>query len=65
MSLITDLQRAGLAPRVVMALARHTDWRITNGVYTDMHLIDVFGAVGRLPELPCPGGWRNTEVGHE
>ncbi|HOW71102.1 MAG TPA: tyrosine-type recombinase/integrase [Phycisphaerae bacterium] len=46
---ITHLQRAGLAPRVVMALARHTDWRLTGGTYTDMGLLDIFGAVRSLP----------------
>jgi integrase len=49
---ITDLQRAGLAPRVVMALARHTDWRLTGGTYTDLRILDIFGAAAALPDYP-------------
>jgi len=46
---VTELQRAGLPPRTVMQLARHTDFRLTAGTYTDMRLIDTFGAVQCLP----------------
>ncbi len=49
---ITNLQRAGLAPRVVMALARHTDWRLTSGTYTDLKVLDIFGAAAALPDYP-------------
>ena len=49
---ITSLQRARLHPRVIMALARHTDWRLTAGTYTDMSMIDTFGAVLSLPVYP-------------
>ena len=49
---ITNLQKAGLAPRTVMQLARHTDWRLTGGTYTDMGLLDIFGAVQSLPTYP-------------
>jgi hypothetical protein len=46
---MTERQKAGLPPRTVMQLARHTDFRLTAGTYTDMRLIDTFGAVGCLP----------------
>ncbi len=32
-----------------MQLARHTDFRLTAGTYTDMRRIDTFGAVSCLP----------------
>ncbi len=47
---VTELQRAGLPPRTVMQLARHTDYRLTAETYTDMRLIDTFGAVQSLPD---------------
>jgi hypothetical protein len=47
---VTELQKAGLPPRTVMELARHTDFRLTAGTYTDMRLIDTFGAVANLPD---------------
>jgi hypothetical protein len=49
---VTNLQRAGLPPRVVMALARHTDWRLTSGTYTDLTVLDIFGAATALPDYP-------------
>ena len=41
---VTELQKAGLPARVVMELARHTDYRLTASVYTDMTMLDTFGA---------------------
>lgn len=46
-------KKAGLPPRVV-ALAQHTDYRLTYSTYTDMQLIDTFGAVGRPPTCDEP-----------
>ncbi len=46
---VTELQKAGLPPRIVQELARHTDYRLTATTYTDMQLIDTFGAVACLP----------------
>ncbi len=46
---VTSLQNAGLPPRTVMQLARHTDYRLTATTYTDARLIDTFGAVASLP----------------
>ena len=44
--------RAGVAPRVAMALMRHTDMRLTMNVYTDPHIFNLAGAVEKLPSLP-------------
>ncbi len=49
---ISELQRAGLSPQVVMQLARHTDYRLTNSSYTDKRFIDVFAGVEVLPNYP-------------
>ena len=47
----TMLAAAGVAPRVAMELMRHTDIRLTMGVYTDPRILDTAGAVARLPEF--------------
>ncbi|MCG8407983.1 MAG: tyrosine-type recombinase/integrase [Phycisphaerales bacterium] len=47
---ISELERAGVSPRTIMELARHRDYRLTASVYTDVRVIDTFGAVGRLPD---------------
>lgn len=47
---VSDLTRAGVNPRTIMELARHTDYRLTATVYTDPTILDTFGAVGRLPK---------------
>ena len=39
---------------------RHSDIKLTMGVYTDPRLLDVRGAVERLPALPLPGGPNRT-----
>ena len=43
-----------LPPSEVMSLARHTDYRLTTGTYTDIRLIDTFGAVAGLPTYDEP-----------
>lgn len=48
---ITNLFRAGVHGRVAMALARHSDGRLTEGVYTDEVALPLAEAVGRLPRL--------------
>ena len=47
------LAKSGVAPRVAMALMRHTDMRLTMNVYTDPHIFDLAGAVEKLPTLPA------------
>lgn len=48
---ITNLQRAGVKRRVAMALARHSDSRLTDGVYTDTHALPYAEALTQLPRV--------------
>lgn len=52
-SFITALAAAGVGPRELQELARHSDPRLTLGVYTRSTPHQLAGAVGRLP---VPGG---------
>ena len=45
---ITGLAERGVHPRVAQALARHSDMRLTMKTYTDLHLLDLQGAVETL-----------------
>src|SRR6476659_7111638 len=56
----TLLSRTGTAPRTAQAAMRHSDIKLTMGVYTDPRLLDVRGAVERLPALPLPDGPSRT-----
>ncbi len=47
----TWLSAAGVAARVAQAAMRHSDLKLTMGVYTDPRLLDVAGAVEALPAL--------------
>ena len=47
----TMLSTSGTAPRTAQAAMRHSDIKLTMGVYTDPKLLDVRQAVERLPEL--------------
>ncbi len=47
----TLLSRAGVAPRTVQAVMRHSTLDLTMNVYTDPRLLDVAGAVDALPDL--------------
>lgn len=51
----TLLSRGGVAPRTAEAAMRHSDIRLTMGVYTDPKLLDVRGALDTLPSLPLFG----------
>ena len=46
---ITNLQRAGVPQRIAMALARHTDPRLTAHIYTDQDALPLAEAVAKLP----------------
>ncbi len=56
----TLLSKTGTAPRTAQAAMRHSDIKLTMGVYTDPRLLDVRGAVEKLPVLPLPGGANGT-----
>ena len=47
----TLLSKAGVAPRVAMALMRHTDIKLTMNCYTDPRIFDLAGAVEKLPAM--------------
>jgi integrase len=52
----TLLSKGGVAPRTAQAAMRHSDIRLTMGVYTDPKLLDVRGALDSLPMLPLDAG---------
>ena len=49
---ITNLERAGVSPRTAQSLARHSDIRLTMGVYTHIGLHDQSSAIESLPAPP-------------
>src|SRR5262249_3941195 len=51
----THLSKGGVAPRTAQAAMRHSDIKLTMGVYTDPKLLDVRGALDVLPYLPLGG----------
>jgi len=48
---ITNLARAGVTPKTAQTLARHSDIRLTMGVYTHTNLDEQIEAVNQLPGL--------------
>jgi integrase len=48
----TLLSKGGVAPRTAQSAMRHSDIKLTMGVYTDPALLDVRGALDALPSLP-------------
>jgi len=48
----TSLERAGIRPKVAQTLARHSDVRLTLGVYTHVDLPDQSAAIEALPGPP-------------
>jgi hypothetical protein len=52
----TLLSKGEVAPRTAQAAMRHSDIRLTMGVYTDPRLLDVRGALDVLPALFLDGG---------
>jgi integrase len=48
---ITALARAGVPVKVVQTLARHSDPKLTLGVYSHLSAFDLRGAVDHLPDL--------------
>jgi integrase len=49
---ITSLERAGIRPRTAQTLARHSDIRLTMGIYTHIGLHDQTAAIESLPGPP-------------
>ena len=49
---ITSLERSGVSPNMAQTLARHSDIRLTLGVYSDIGLHDPTAAIGALPGPP-------------
>jgi hypothetical protein len=49
---ITSLERAGLSPKMAQTLARHSDVRLTLGIYTHVGLNDQTAAIKSLPAPP-------------
>lgn len=49
---VTSLERAGVRPKVAQKLARHSDIRLTLGVYTHAELADQTAAIEALPGPP-------------
>ena len=56
----TLLSKGGVAPRTAQAAMRHSDIRLTMGVYTDPRLLDVRGALDVLPSLPLDASDRKA-----
>lgn len=50
---ITSLERASVSPKLAQTLARHSDIRLTLGVYTHVELHDQTAAIAALPAPPC------------
>ena len=49
---ITILGRAGVSPKTLQELARHSDVRLTLGVYSHTDLLEKAAAIARLPPAP-------------
>ncbi len=58
----TLLSKGGVAPRTAQAAMRHSDIRLTMGVYTDPKLLDVRGALDALPTLSLQSGQARKEA---
>ncbi len=64
-SFITGLARAGVPPQIAQRLARHSDVRLTLGVYSHLGLVDLAGAIAKLPGLdPAPDRELATGTGN-
>ena len=59
---ITSLERAGLSPKMAQTLARHSDIRLTLGVYTHVGLHDQTAAIAALPGPLCDSKGRTDDM---
>jgi integrase len=48
---ISALARSGVPVKVVQTLARHSDPKLTLGIYSHLSAFDLHGAIGHLPDL--------------
>ena len=60
---ITSLERANLSPKMAQTLARHSDVRLTLGVYTHVGLHDQTAAIHSLPAPPSIDVADEAELG--
>ncbi len=51
MTFCTQMMRAGVPLRTAQAAMRHSTPALTANLYTDPHLLDVAGALDRLPDM--------------
>jgi len=58
---ITSLERAKISPKMAQTLARHSDIRLTLGVYTHVGLHDQTLAIGMLQAPPVSGNGKAAE----
>ena len=58
----TLLSKGGVAPRTAQAAMRHSDIRLTMGVYTDPKFLDVRGTLEALPTLTLERGQARKEA---
>jgi len=58
----TLLSKGGVSPRTAQAAMRHSDIKLTMGVYTDPKLLDVRGALDALPTLSLQGDHAGREA---
>src|ERR1043166_6153927 len=61
---ITSLEQAGLSPKMAQTLARHSDVRLTLGVYTHLGIHDLSSAIGALAAPPALDGKPRGEAMH-
>jgi len=59
---ITSLERGGLSPKMAQTLARHSDVRLTLGIYTHVGLHDQTRAIESLPAPPKIGVGPQSEA---
>jgi integrase/recombinase XerD len=59
---ITSLERSGASPKMAQILARHSDIRLTLGVYTHLELHDQTLAIGMLKAPPVNSNGKATKT---
>lgn len=59
--LATELARKGIPEGVAMAVMRHSDPRLTRGVYMDARLLPIFDAVSAVTVAGCASAGKKSE----